>query len=53
MSDCAGCDAYGKIPHTPECLFDHFLSYTGYAQQPESVIEMLRKAYYDGMEVTE
>ncbi|MGQ6546028.1 hypothetical protein ACUNEV_00610 [Serratia sp. IR-2025] len=30
--------------------FQHFLAYSGFYQQPEFIIEMLKKAYDDGID---
>lgn len=44
---CERCDkATGE--HSIECLFGHFMSYTGFGNQPENVQEMLFMAYSDG-----
>lgn len=40
---------YGST-HSKECYFEHFLAYTGYWRQPFDVIDILRQAYYDGIE---
>lgn len=40
-------------PHTRECMFGHFLSYTQYHKYNSEIIEALRKAYYDGIEVSD
>lgn len=47
---CLACTDENALPHTPACLFDHFLAYTGFADESDDVKQKLRKAYYDGME---
>lgn len=52
MNKCKGpgCELEKPYKHSKECLFEHFLSYTGYWQLEKSVVEKLRRAYYDGLE---
>jgi len=36
--------------HSVECLFEHFMCYTGGHKQPSDIRIMLKKAYFDGHE---
>jgi hypothetical protein len=49
MNTCTGCKSSGTTPHTPECLFDHFLAYTGYQQMSWATQQLLKTAYEHGM----
>jgi isocitrate lyase len=49
MSNCTGCQSSGATPHTPECLFAHFLAYTGYHQMSWATQQLLKTAYEHGM----
>jgi hypothetical protein len=49
MSNCTGCQSSGATPHTPECLFAHFLAYTNYQQLSWATQQLLKTAYMDGM----
>jgi hypothetical protein len=49
MSNCTGCQSSGATPHTPECLFAHFLAYTGYHQMSWTTQQLLKTAYEAGM----
>ncbi len=44
------CTATNGVGHSPECLFEHFLSYTGYWSQPEDIRALLKQAYFDGID---
>jgi len=50
MKFCQGknCTAINDMEHSPECLFEHFMSYTDYCSQPDTVRTMLQHAYMDG-----
>lgn len=51
---CAGTDCKAtreNIVHSRECLFEHFMSYTGYGLKvSDSVKRKLKRAYFDGSE---
>lgn len=45
---CCGCASAGLIVHSLDCRFDHFLAYSGLANEPDSVLEKLKLAYAHG-----
>lgn len=47
---CKGCESQGVKDHNVDCLFQHFLSYTGYRSESEDVIAKLKIAYEHGSE---
>lgn len=40
----------GGSPHTQDCMFQHFLSYSGCWRQPDNIRAMLRNAYIHGLD---
>ena len=46
------CSCVGS-PHTRECLFEHFMSYSGYHSQSQEEQDRLKKAYFDGLDAQE
>lgn len=54
MSDkvCPGenCTSTDGTHHSPECLFEHFASYTGLHTEEPHVQEKIKRAYMDGYE---
>jgi hypothetical protein len=56
MKNCKGknCAIAGENMHSLECMFEHFLSYTGEdIDADNALIAKLRKAYFDGAATTE
>jgi len=49
---CAGknCRAKEGRNHSIECLFEHFMAYTGGHKESIAIQTMLEKAYFDGYE---
>jgi len=45
---CKGCELNSAMPHSADCYFQHFLSYTGFAALPEEEISRLKIAYEHG-----
>lgn len=45
---CNGCDTQGEVPHSTQCYFGHFLSYSGFCDLPNNEIGRLRIAYEHG-----
>jgi len=47
---CAGnnCNSINGKDHSKECLFEHFLSYSGLTLKPDININDVRIAYFDG-----
>ena len=52
MKNCKGenCENAPVSQHSKECLFEHFLCYTGSHQECAEILEKLKKAYFDGLE---
>jgi len=56
MENCKGknCAIAGENKHSLECMFEHFISYTGEdIDADNALIAKLRKAYFDGAATTE
>jgi hypothetical protein len=56
MENCKGknCAIAGENMHSLECMFEHFISYTGEdIDADNALIAKLRKAYFDGAATTE
>lgn len=51
-AQCKGenCTAIKGKDHSKECLFEHFLAYSGLALKTDITINDLRKAYFDGFD---
>lgn len=52
MLNCKGenCSSAKENEHSVECLFEHFMCYTGGYNETDDVQEKLKKAYFDGFE---
>lgn len=47
---CIPTDTFGGYDHTIECMWEHFMSCTGYWKYPEDVREALKLAYEHGFD---
>jgi hypothetical protein len=51
QKECQGekCSAVNDVGHSPECQFEHFLSYTGFWSESAAVRDKLKLAFTDGV----